>query len=96
MIALEDLRHGTAQAGPLIDNPGVLEELAKRLAQDGRRCASKHELTCIAEQLEQATPVQLTCEDVLDQEGLQLVFQDTHNAAIRCGPNQNFPCLVVV
>lgn len=45
------------QVESLIGNPDALEELAKRLAQDCKRCASKQELTCIAEQLEQAAPV---------------------------------------
>jgi ankyrin repeat protein len=45
------------QVESLIDNPDALEALVNRLAQDGRHCASKQELACIAEQLEQATPV---------------------------------------
>ncbi|WP_397448666.1 ankyrin repeat domain-containing protein [Pseudomonas sp. NA-150] len=40
----------------LIEKPKALQELAEKLAQNGRRCASKQELMNIAHMLEQATP----------------------------------------
>lgn len=44
------------QVESLIENPEALRGLANRLAQDGRRCASKQELVGIVQVLEQAIP----------------------------------------
>lgn len=40
-----------------IGNPDALEGLARRLAQNGKSCASKQELVCIVEQLEKTAPL---------------------------------------
>ncbi|MEG2468683.1 MAG: ankyrin repeat domain-containing protein [Comamonas sp.] len=44
-------------AEQLIEQPDALKQLAQRLAQDGKRCASKQELEAIVQLLESVAPV---------------------------------------